>query len=188
VEPHVLPEHPQPEIGVPGDVERTQAPIWSCARREWLEVPPCGIGPMREAGPGGKSLNRIANSVGRGLVHRSSSHERWVNQARPVVAAQNHHLAVTEEERPRAPSKRLVELFTGHRHESPALCWDQRLVSAISEGSSGSPVNTVMRSSRSIAARAILRMLGSSPERGIDPPRRRNPTSSTWPYRSAATL
>jgi transposase len=89
---------------------------------------------------GPNALDEVAsNRDGRGLVHRSSSHERWVNQARLVVAAQNHHLAVTDEERSPAPSKSLVELFTSHRHESLAFWWNQRLVPADSEALVGEP-------------------------------------------------
>jgi hypothetical protein len=100
-----------------------------------------------------------------------------VNQARPVMAAQNQHLAVTEEERPRAAIKRLVELSrvttTRARPFLEPMAGAGGLRGLVRE-----PGERRMRPSRYIAVRAILRMPASSPESGSDPPRRRNRTSS----------
>jgi hypothetical protein len=76
-------------------------------------------------------LDAVATeSSGRVSIHRSSSNEHWVNQARLVVSAHHRYVTVSDGERQRSPSASLVELSTGHRQDGLALWWNRELALA----------------------------------------------------------
>jgi transposase len=69
------------------------------------------------------------DSSGRISIHRSSSNERWVNQARLIASAHARYVALSDGERPDSPSASLVDLFTAHRQDGVAYWWNREAAS-----------------------------------------------------------